>query len=96
MWSHGMTNISIPVVNMLKNNSRRPVSGPINISIKFGFLSVHGLIETYFMVELRIMVLVGEDDAESAPCVSFHSTLSYSEHHLGQDGSAMIDHHDQV
>ena len=32
--SHGMTNVSIPVVNMLKNNSKLALYVPINISIK--------------------------------------------------------------
>ena len=45
--SHGMINVSIPDVNMLKNSSTRAVSVPINLSIKFSFVSVNGPMETY-------------------------------------------------
>ena len=41
-WSHGMTNISIPEVNMLKNISTLATTVPINLSIKLGFISVKG------------------------------------------------------
>ena len=41
-WSHDMTNVSIPDVNMLKNSSTLAVSVPINLSIKLGFVSVNG------------------------------------------------------
>ena len=44
-----MTNVSIPEVNMLKNSSTLSVSVPINLSIKFGFLSENGSRETYFV-----------------------------------------------
>ena len=54
-WSHGMTNISIPEVNMLKNSSTIAVSVTINLSIKFGFVSVNDRRETYFVNTLRIM-----------------------------------------
>ena len=37
-WSHSMTNVSIPEVNMLKNSSTLAVSVPINISINAEFL----------------------------------------------------------
>ena len=48
-WSYGMTNVSIPEVNKLKNSSTLAVSVPINLSIKFGFVSVNGTRETYFV-----------------------------------------------
>ena len=41
--SHGMTNISVPEVNMLKNSSTLAVCVPINISIKLDFVSVNKL-----------------------------------------------------
>ena len=47
-WSHGITNVSIPEVNMLKNSSTLAVSVPINHSTKLGFVSVNGLWEAYF------------------------------------------------
>ena len=52
-WSHGMTNASIPEVNMLKNSSTLAVSVSINLSIKLGFVSVNGPRETYFVDALR-------------------------------------------
>ena len=52
-WSHGMTNVSIPEVNMLKNSSTLAVSVPTNLSIKLGFGSVNCPRETY-MDALRI------------------------------------------
>ena len=48
-WSHGMTTLSIPEVNMLKNSSTLAVSDPINLSIKLGFVPVNGPRETYFV-----------------------------------------------
>ena len=48
-WSHGMTNVSNLEVNMLKNSSTLAVSVPINLSIKFDFVSVNGPRETYFV-----------------------------------------------
>ena len=48
-WFYGMTNVSIPELNMLKNSSTLAVSGPINLSIKLGFVSVNGPRETYFV-----------------------------------------------
>ena len=48
-WFHGMTNISIPEVNMFKHSSTFVVCVPINLSIKLGFVSVNGLRETYFV-----------------------------------------------
>ena len=48
-WSHGMTNFSIPEVNMLKNSSALAVSVPINLSLKLDFISVNGPRETYFV-----------------------------------------------
>ena len=41
-WSHGKTNVSIPEVSMLKNSSTLAVTVPINLFIKFGFVSVNG------------------------------------------------------
>ena len=51
--SHGMTNVSIPQVNMLKNNSTLAVSVPINLSIKLGFVSINSPREIYFVDALR-------------------------------------------
>ena len=48
-WSHGMTNVSISELNMLKNSSTLAVSVTINISIKLGFVSVNCIMETYFV-----------------------------------------------
>ena len=50
---HGSTNGSVPEANILKNNSTL-VSVPINHSIKFGFVSVNGPKETYFVDMLHI------------------------------------------
>ena len=52
-WSHGKTNVSIPEVNMLKNISILAVSVPINLSIKYGFVSVNSPRETSFVDKLR-------------------------------------------
>ena len=41
---------------MLKNSPTRAVSVPINVSIKLGFVSVHGHRETYFVDALRILL----------------------------------------
>ena len=48
---HGMTNVRIQEVNMLKNRSTLAVSVPIglNLSVKLGFISVNGPGETYFV-----------------------------------------------
>ena len=51
--SYGMTNVSIPEVNMLKSSSTLAVSVPINLSIKLVFVSVNGINETYFVDGLR-------------------------------------------
>ena len=48
-----MTNVSIPEVTMLKNSLTLAVSVPINLFIKFGFVSVNGPSETYFVEALR-------------------------------------------
>ena len=40
IWSHGMTSVSIPEVNMLENSSTLAVSVPINLFIKLDFDSV--------------------------------------------------------
>ena len=50
-----MRNVSVPEVNMLENISTLPVSVQINISIKFGFISVYGSRETYFVDALHII-----------------------------------------
>ena len=47
--SHGITNVSIPEVNMLKNSSVLAVSVSINHSIKLVFVSINGPRETYFV-----------------------------------------------
>ena len=52
-WSHGITNVSLPEVNMLKNTSTLTISVPINLSIILGFVSVKGPRETYFVDALR-------------------------------------------
>ena len=43
-----MTNVSIPEVNVL-NRPTLAVSVPINLSIKFGSVSVNSVRETYFV-----------------------------------------------
>jgi predicted TIM-barrel enzyme len=48
-----MTNVSIPVVNMLKNSWTLAVSVAVNISMKLCFVSVNGPRETYFADEPR-------------------------------------------
>ena len=45
-WSHSMTNVSIPEVNMLKNSSTLAVAVPISHSIKLCFVSVNSPRET--------------------------------------------------
>ena len=58
-WSLGMTDVSIPEVNMLKNNSTlAAVSFPINLSITLGFTCVKSPRETYFVNALRMCVCV--------------------------------------
>ena len=52
-WFHGMTNVSILEVTMLKNSLTFALSVPINIFIKFGFVSLNGTRETYFVDALR-------------------------------------------
>ena len=52
--SRGVTDVSVPEVNMLKNSSTVAPSFPINLSIKFGFVYVNGPRETYFLDALRI------------------------------------------
>ena len=51
-WSHGVTKVSFPEVNMLKNSSTLAVSIPINLSIALGFISVNGPRESYFVEAL--------------------------------------------
>ena len=52
-----MTNVSIPEVTMLKNSLRLAVSVPRTLFIKFGFVSVNGPSETYFVDALRRLCL---------------------------------------
>ena len=52
-WSHGMINVSVPEVKMLKNSPTPAVSVPIHLSIKLEFVSVNGPKETYFVDALR-------------------------------------------
>ena len=54
IWSYGMTNVSVPEVNMLKNSSTFAVSVAINLSMKLGFVSVNGHRQTYFLGMLGI------------------------------------------
>ena len=51
--SHGMGNMSILEVSMLKNSSTLAVSVPVNLSIKLSFISVNGPGKTYFVVALH-------------------------------------------
>ena len=55
-WSHGMTNVSVPEVSMLKNSSTLAVSVPIDLSIKLGFVSINSPRETYFVDVLCIKI----------------------------------------
>ena len=48
-----MTNVSIPEVTKLKNSLTLAVYVPINLFIKFDFVSVNGPRETYFVDALR-------------------------------------------
>jgi hypothetical protein len=48
-----MTNVSIPVANMLKNSRTLAVSVAMNISMKLCFVSVNGPREPYVLDELR-------------------------------------------
>ena len=57
-WSHGMTNVSIPQVNMLKNSSIFVVSVTVNLSVKLGLVSLNGLRETYFLDKPLITILL--------------------------------------
>ena len=57
-WSHGMTNVPVPEMSMLKNNSTLAVSLPINISVKLDFVTVNDLRETYFVDPLHSFYLI--------------------------------------
>ena len=57
-WSHGMTNISVQEVNTLKNCSKLAVSVPVNLSIKFGFVSINGPRDSYFVDASRTFVML--------------------------------------
>jgi hypothetical protein len=52
-WSHGMTNVSFPVANMLKKSWTLAVSVAITISMQLCFVSLHGPREPYFVDEPR-------------------------------------------
>ena len=52
--SKGMTNVSIPEVNILKNSSTLAVS--VSINLKLGFVCVNGHRETYFVDALHTFV----------------------------------------
>jgi hypothetical protein len=52
-WSHGMTNVSVPVAIMLQNSWTLAVSVAINISMELCFVSVNGPRETYFVDDPR-------------------------------------------
>ena len=52
-WSYGITDVSIPEVNIL--SSTLAVSVPINLSIKLRFVSVNGSWEIDFVDALRIL-----------------------------------------
>ena len=43
---------------MLENNSTLAVSLPINLSIKFGFVSINGPRESYFVDASRTFVML--------------------------------------
>ena len=49
-----MTDVSVPVVNIMKNSSTLAVSVAINVSIKLGFVSVNDSRETYFVDVVHI------------------------------------------
>ena len=80
-WSQGVINVSVPEVNMLKNSSTLAVSVPINLSIKFGFVSVNGPGETYlrnsssschFPWKHRVFVKACHRSLFFAKFISFH------------------------
>ena len=52
-WFHGMTNVSIPEVNMLKSSSILAVSVPIKLSIKLAVVSVSSPGKLNFVDALR-------------------------------------------
>ena len=45
-----MTDVSVPVVNVLKNTTLLSVSVPINLSIKLVFVSVNGPVDMLRMI----------------------------------------------
>ena len=53
-----MTNVSVPEANMLKSSSTLTVSVTMNLFIKFGFVSVKGPRENYFVDALRRFCLL--------------------------------------
>ena len=64
-WSHGMTNVSIPEVDMLKNSSTLAVSVTINLSIKLSFISVDepGKFYLYTMRYVFLLTMIEVKDA---------------------------------
>ena len=44
-WSHGMINVSIPEMSVLKKGSTLALSVPLNLFIKLGFVCVNSLRE---------------------------------------------------
>ena len=69
--SHGLINVSVSEVNMLKNCSTLAVSVPVNLSIKLCFVSVNGPRETYFVDELRILAYYSSFNAFNTCLFSF-------------------------
>ena len=68
-WSHGMTNVSMPEVNTLKNSSTLAVSVPINLSIKLGVVYVNGPRETYFVDALLYVIWKFQNSKNLCPSV---------------------------
>ena len=55
-WSNNMKDL-VMEVNMFKNSSTFAASVTINRAIKFGFISINGLRETYFVDAFRIYAI---------------------------------------
>ena len=81
-WSRGMTNVSIPVVNMLKNSSTLAVSIPINLSIQFGSVSVNGHMETYFV---EVLLLLTKFHISRFMCVQILTGTKMLHRHIHTD-----------
>ena len=52
---HGMTNVSIPEVNMLKYNSTFAIIVPRKVFIRMGFVPVNDPRVIYFMAVIRTL-----------------------------------------